>query len=103
MVGCKSSLDPLKIAIKEAGATSWTQTEFVQGRTMRWALAWTYFSTIPLFQSTAKQNISKSMAKKSAPPFTFQIDKEKWIGKGLEYSVPHIMPKILEQLGELKV
>lgn len=42
MVGHKSSLAPLKKLLRQANVVSFKQTEFCQGHTTRWGLAWTY-------------------------------------------------------------
>nr|CAG4641621.1 EOG090X04JL [Eurycercus lamellatus] len=101
MLGHKSSLEPIKTMIKDAGASSWAQTEFIQGRTMRWALAWTYCDNIPLFH-WAKNRKSPSTKKKLTPPLSYIIASERW-GDKSEYSISGIMPKILEHLNHLKM
>lgn len=102
MLGHKSSLNPIKGFIKEAGAASWTWTEFVQGRTMRWGIAWTYCETIPLSQA-AEMSPSKAVKKKVTPPFIYPVEKDRWGEDKGEYSVAGIMQKVLEQLTLLKV
>lgn len=42
MVGHKSSLPPLKSKLRELKVSSFKETEFCQGNTTRWGLAWTY-------------------------------------------------------------
>ena len=42
MVGKKSSLSKLKQYLREKQVTNMATTEFCQGRTMRWAIAWTF-------------------------------------------------------------
>lgn len=103
MVGHKSSLEPLKASIKEAGAVSWTQTEFVQGRTMRWGLAWTYSPSITLSKSPSPSRKSGPVGKKPPSPFSYSIEKARWIMKEEEYSLAAVMSKVLEMLQELKV
>ncbi|EFJ19446.1 hypothetical protein SELMODRAFT_110877 [Selaginella moellendorffii] len=44
MVGKKSSLKALKAEIRGCGATMVKTTEFVQGKTSRWGLAWSFSS-----------------------------------------------------------
>ena len=46
MVGKKNSLSKIKKYLRECGITNFSTTEFCQGRTMRWGMAWTYDSTI---------------------------------------------------------
>lgn len=46
MVGKKSSLPKLKAYLREKGIASMSTTEFCQGRTMRWAVAWSFDNSI---------------------------------------------------------
>ncbi|XP_069684190.1 U6 small nuclear RNA (adenine-(43)-N(6))-methyltransferase [Periplaneta americana] len=48
MVGHKSSLKCLKSELEKIGASSFTHTEFCQGHTTRWGLAWTFLPEIRL-------------------------------------------------------
>ncbi|TNN01882.1 hypothetical protein fugu_011264 [Takifugu bimaculatus] len=43
MLGKKCSLAPLKEELRKQGVPKVTHTEFCQGRTMRWALAWSFY------------------------------------------------------------
>ena len=95
MMGHKSSLDPVKKMIQEAGAASVTHTEFSQGRTMRWGLAWTFSADVSL---SALPAVVKPKVKQ---PFSYVIDKERWSSE--EYSVTCLMTKIKEQLDKLTV
>lgn len=61
MIGCKSSLQPVLDILKENNVHSVSETQFCQGRTMRWAVAWTFTelslkstSWLPAKQKTAK-------------------------------------------------
>lgn len=42
MFGKKASLGKVKAYLREKGITNFTSTTFCQGRTMRWAVAWTF-------------------------------------------------------------
>lgn len=42
MIGHKSSLNPLKKLLREVNVVSFKHTEFCQGHTTRWGLAWTF-------------------------------------------------------------
>lgn len=42
MLGHKSSVEPLIEALKTCGTRSYSRAEFCQGRTKRWAIAWTF-------------------------------------------------------------
>ncbi|XP_061683787.1 RNA N6-adenosine-methyltransferase mettl16 isoform X2 [Syngnathoides biaculeatus] len=50
MLGKKCSLAPLKEELRKQGVPTVTHTEFCQGRTMRWALAWSFYDdvTVPV-------------------------------------------------------
>lgn len=99
MVGHKSSLVPIKAFLKEAGACSWNETEFCQGRTTRWGLAWTFCDNIVLANpplSRRKNNV------KGPPPLNYSISREQWSSKG-EFSVACVLLKSVELLNSLKV
>ena len=101
MLGHKSSLEPIKkLIINDIGAASWTQTEFCQGRTRRWAIAWTFDQTISLSSAPKPKNIKS--AAQPRPPLTYTVANERWSGKG-EYSAAVVMAKIVEHLNQLKV
>lgn len=46
MLGKKCSLTPLKEELRKQGVSKVTHTEFCQGRTMRWALAWSFYDDV---------------------------------------------------------
>ncbi|XP_068173468.1 RNA N6-adenosine-methyltransferase mettl16 [Antennarius striatus] len=46
MLGKKCSLAPLKEELRNQGVPKVTHTEFCQGRTMRWALAWSFYDDV---------------------------------------------------------
>uniref|UniRef100_A0A8C1NYC8 U6 small nuclear RNA (adenine-(43)-N(6))-methyltransferase n=2 Tax=Cyprinus carpio TaxID=7962 RepID=A0A8C1NYC8_CYPCA len=48
MLGKKCSLAPLKDELLKQGVPKVTHTEFCQGRTMRWALAWSFYDDVPV-------------------------------------------------------
>ncbi|CAG9859973.1 unnamed protein product [Phyllotreta striolata] len=48
MVGCKKNLPQLKKLLREAEVCSFKETEFCQGNTTRWGLAWTFCSHFDL-------------------------------------------------------
>ncbi|KAF6037403.1 METTL16 [Bugula neritina] len=59
MVGKKSSLTRLKQYIKSKDITNFSTTEFCQGRTMRWAIAWTFDSSVTFPKSLFQQERAK--------------------------------------------
>lgn len=50
MLGHKSSLKTLRKFIHEFGITQFSQTAFVQGKTTRWGLAWSFSKNLKLFK-----------------------------------------------------
>lgn len=99
MVGHKSSLAPIKVLLKEAGAFSWCETEFSQGRTMRWGLAWTFCESVSLANTVPAR---KKFPTKALPPLSYNITRVSWNTKG-DFTVAFIMAKITELLISLKV
>ena len=75
MLGKQKSLGVLKKRLRECTALSpsFTTTEFCQGKTMRWALAWSFDPQVKL--EVAKSDFAKSKAKKrGAEPFVVDLD-----------------------------
>jgi hypothetical protein len=54
MLGKKSSLSPLKEYLKSLNIEQIYTTEFIQGKTMRWGIAWTY--AVQVKQKTIEKN-----------------------------------------------
>lgn len=67
MVGHKNSLPHLKSKLRNVDVTSFKQTEFCQGHTTRWGLAWTFFDTDLRKASSKLKNF------KSKPPLLINI------------------------------
>jgi methyltransferase len=99
MLGHKSSLAPIIAFLKEAGASSWSETEFCQGRTTRWGLAWTFFDNfkVPKLPLIRPKNNGKG-----PPPLNYIISAERWSNKG-DLTVACILMKIIELFNSLKV
>ena len=70
LLGHKSSLSPLKQHLTSMSVTSFVSTEFCQGKTMRWGLAWTFVPNIDL-----KQVFNAKTKKDKQKPFSVTIDK----------------------------
>jgi len=51
MIGIKRHLKQLTTNLRTCGVVNYTTTEFVQGKTMRWGLAWSFYPGIQLFKS----------------------------------------------------
>ncbi|PNF30379.1 hypothetical protein B7P43_G13417 [Cryptotermes secundus] len=67
MVGLKSNFNVLKSELEKAGVASSTHTEFSQGHTTRWGLAWTFLPEINL------EMIPKSKKKKNPAPVKYVV------------------------------
>ncbi|KAK3084835.1 hypothetical protein FSP39_019944 [Pinctada imbricata] len=72
MVGKKSSLPKLKEEIRRLEIPNFTTTEFCQGKTMRWGIAWSFDSSVifpkSLFQAARKE--------KDRPPLQYTLPSE---------------------------
>nr|SVE74124.1 EOG090X04JL [Daphnia barbata] len=99
MVGHKSSVAPIKALLQEAGASSWNETEFYQGRTTRWGLAWTFCDNIAL--ANLPQIRPKNNGK-GPPPLTYTVSRERWTSKG-DFTVTSVLFKTVELLICLKM
>ena len=66
MVGRKSNLKFLMSKLREVGVTIVKTTEFVQGQTCRWGLAWS-------FMPTAKGLVPSHVAEKSNLSFMLEV------------------------------
>lgn len=94
MLGHKSSLVPLKALLREIEVCSFKQTEFCQGHTTRWGLAWTFYDidlrTIPSSLSNTKV--------KSKPPLSYTIPKS----SNDNYTLEHTASELRKMFDELK-
>ncbi|XP_026853562.2 RNA N6-adenosine-methyltransferase mettl16 isoform X1 [Electrophorus electricus] len=69
MLGKKCSLAPLKEELRKQGVPKVTHTEFCQGRTMRWALAWSFYEDVTVPSPPCK----KRKLEKARRPLTFTV------------------------------
>ncbi|XP_028938135.1 RNA N6-adenosine-methyltransferase METTL16 [Ornithorhynchus anatinus] len=69
MLGKKCSLAPLKEELRIQGVPKVTHTEFCQGRTMRWALAWSFYDDVTVPSPPSK----KRKLEKPRKPITFLV------------------------------
>ncbi|XP_048359756.1 RNA N6-adenosine-methyltransferase METTL16 [Sphaerodactylus townsendi] len=69
MLGKKCSLAPLKEELRVHGVSKVTHTEFCQGRTMRWALAWSFYENVKVPSPPSK----KRKLEKARKPITFLV------------------------------
>lgn len=66
MIGRKSNLKVLISKLREVGVTIVRTTEFVQGQTCRWGLAWS-------FVPPARKIISRQVAEKKNLSFMLEV------------------------------
>ncbi|XP_061781797.1 RNA N(6)-adenosine-methyltransferase mettl16 [Nerophis lumbriciformis] len=69
MLGKKCSLAPLKEELRKQGVPKVTHTEFCQGRTMRWALAWSFYDDVTVPSPPSK----KRKLEKVRKPLSFTL------------------------------
>uniref|UniRef100_A0A8C5KUT9 U6 small nuclear RNA (adenine-(43)-N(6))-methyltransferase n=1 Tax=Jaculus jaculus TaxID=51337 RepID=A0A8C5KUT9_JACJA len=69
MLGKKCSLAPLKEELRIQGVPKVTFTEFCQGRTMRWALAWSFYDDVTVPSPPSKRR----KLEKPRKPITFIV------------------------------
>nr|CAG4645469.1 EOG090X04JL [Lynceus sp. MCZ IZ 141354] len=92
-LGHKSSVHAVKNLFKKHGIFKFTTTEFCQGKTMRWGVAWT-------FQDF---NLTETPATKPKPPLKHKISRTDWLSKHSEFSLSCIVSKIKDLLSVLKL
>lgn len=99
MIGIKNDLIVLVKELRRLGVTNFTETEFCQGRTTRWGLAWTfaaeddndiYLRTVP--------SIRSNFVKEPAIFFIPEADPDQVVGKG-----KIVEEALLKLLRELKI
>lgn len=66
MVGKKANLKHLGAKLREVGACIVKTTEFVQGKTCRWGIAWT-------FLEPAKKMLTSRVSEKSVQSFMLEV------------------------------
>ncbi|KAK9871833.1 hypothetical protein WA026_014290 [Henosepilachna vigintioctopunctata] len=92
MIGHKSSLVPLKALLRKLEVCSFKQTEFCQGHTTRWGLAWTFLD-IDLRSIPAISKVRKK------PPLNFVVpNSDKYM-----YTVDEVNAQILKIIEDLKL
>ncbi|TKS81077.1 Methyltransferase-like protein 16 [Collichthys lucidus] len=69
MLGKKCSLAPLKEELRKQGVPKVTHTEFCQGRTMRWALAWSFYDDVIVPSPPSK----KRKLERTRKPLSFTL------------------------------
>nr|CAD7600487.1 unnamed protein product [Timema genevievae] len=94
LVGHKSSLTPLKNALKQAGVSNMTEVMFRQGHTSRWILAWTFDNECDL------RNVSYISKREKNLPLTYLIPHPEDIH---EYTLPIIATKFHDMFSQLQL
>ncbi|XP_005106285.1 RNA N6-adenosine-methyltransferase mettl16 [Aplysia californica] len=93
MVGKKTSLAKLKEELRHHQVSKFSTTEFCQGKTMRWGIAWTFDSTVVFPRSPFE-------ARKEKPPLHFTVPK----GAGsVSYEVHAVASFLKELLQSIKI
>ncbi|XP_003222584.1 RNA N6-adenosine-methyltransferase METTL16 isoform X1 [Anolis carolinensis] len=92
MLGKKCSLAPLKKELRIHGVPKVTHTEFCQGRTMRWALAWSFYENVKVLSPPSK----KRKLEKPRKPFTFLVLAS--IAKELAVKAPSVGIDAVEEV-----
>ncbi|KAF9215169.1 hypothetical protein BGZ59_002131 [Podila verticillata] len=82
MLGKRSSVDQVVAFLKEQKIANYIPTTFHQGRTGRWAIAWSFGDEHPSWETT--QQVSAKMAKLSAPKTVLAFDVAKSLGSVLD-------------------
>ncbi|XP_070572301.1 RNA N(6)-adenosine-methyltransferase mettl16-like [Ptychodera flava] len=70
MLGRKKSLVPLKAELQKHQVTNVTTTEFCQGKTLRWGIAWTFSEDV---SSLPMSPLRKFQKEKEKPPMVFTV------------------------------
>lgn len=96
MIGIKNDLFVLVKELRRLGVTNYAETEFCQGRTTRWGLAWTfaeddtetYLRTVPCIKST--------FVKEPALFFIPEMDTQNMVqkGKAIEEALLNLLKEI---------
>ncbi|XP_013772415.1 methyltransferase-like protein 16 [Limulus polyphemus] len=94
MLGKKKSLKIIKNELRKQKVEQFTTTEFCQGRTMRWGVAWTFMKGVDIKKAPTMKH------EKPKPPLIYIIPNEL---KETEYSLSEILSKIKGLMEELKI
>ncbi|EEC09371.1 conserved hypothetical protein [Ixodes scapularis] len=101
MLGKKSSVKQVMAELNEQGVNC-TSTEFCQGKTMRWGVAWTFsdadLASVSRFSSLVVSACTRRPMSK--PPLVFTLPRKL---KGVKYCVPGVFVRIKELLQEVQV
>ncbi|KAL4223936.1 Methyltransferase-like protein 16 [Mactra antiquata] len=96
LLGKKTSLSLLKDVLSRNKIDKYSTTEFCQGRTMRWGIAWTFDENIKFPKSFFREK------KNEKPPITQVLSRESSLVVG-DYTVQAFTWFMWKQLEELKI
>uniref|UniRef100_A0A8C4NBI2 RNA N(6)-adenosine-methyltransferase METTL16 n=1 Tax=Eptatretus burgeri TaxID=7764 RepID=A0A8C4NBI2_EPTBU len=105
MLGKKCSLAPLKEELRRCGVPRVTSTVFCQGRTSRWALAWTFYTDVSIPSPPPKRRKMEKLKR----PFTISLPStvvEQLLGQNgpsVKDSVQEVCRFLEKVLAELKI
>ncbi|XP_046351658.2 RNA N6-adenosine-methyltransferase mettl16-like [Haliotis rufescens] len=94
MLGKKTSIPPLKEELRKLQVPKYATTEFCQGKTMRWGIAWSFDESV-VFPKSAFQS-----SKNEKPPLSYIVP---FAAGGSIYDVPHLTQHIKTLLNELQI
>lgn len=97
LLGHKSSLSPVKQQLVSQGVPSLVTTEFCQGKTMRWGVAWTFQPDVSL-----KKVIGTKAKKDKQKPFSLTLDRPESLPKN-DYTAQSFYQRIKGWLEEISV
>ncbi|KAI0223053.1 RNA N6-adenosine-methyltransferase mettl16 [Lamellibrachia satsuma] len=97
MLGKKSSLAPLKAELHKHGISKFGTTELCQGRTMRWALGWTFEDDVVF-----KPPISKLSRQKPRPPLLLKLQCQCGENNKGKSGVEDMNDRIVQLLNQLQ-
>jgi len=98
MLGHKSSVAPVKKMLSSLGVSSLACTELCQGKTMRWAVAWTFTSGIDL----VKVKGTKAKKEKTKHVLNWSVESGKHLPEQ-QQKATDLLKKIKEWLEEIEV
>lgn len=96
MIGKKTNIPLVKKELRDHKIPNYQTTEFCQGKTMRWGIAWT-FDTSVIFPRSLFQETKKS--RKLSLPLTFEVPQS----AVSVYDVDHVANKVMEMLKVLQI
>lgn len=94
LLGKKSSLATVKGMLVEKGIKNFVTTEFCQGKTMRWGIAWTFWHQVSL------SNVPKMKRQPKTRPLTIEMPRHESNGS---YTVPDVLKRVKQLLTQLKM